>query len=120
MRWRVAGEVLGGQLGGTAVVQESTINVLSNQNIGDAAHMKENSIQLELPDLLRGGKEVNTVPQTRDEWLSDNDFSSTSLRVHRDPLAGPGSLAASRPVSFLLGQILSYTTWQPKHSSAFN
>lgn len=74
MGWRIAGEVLGGQLGGTAVVQESNINVLPNQNIGDAAHTKENSIQLELPEILRGGKEVYTVPRTRAMWLSDQDF----------------------------------------------
>lgn len=68
------GEVLRGQPGGTAVVQESNINVLPNQNIGDAAHTKENSIQLELPALLRGGKEVYTVPQTRAMGLGDRDF----------------------------------------------
>lgn len=74
-------EVLGGQLGGIAVIQESDLNGLppKHQDVGDAA-TQEVSVPLELLELLREECVLCIRPE-----LMDRDFRLARLSPQRSP-----------------------------------
>lgn len=82
----------GSPLGSTAVIQASDTNIFLHQEVGSAAHTKEESIHLEFLELQSIRPELHG---------SLTDFQSARPSVHRDPLAGPGT-------GRLLSQSLSY------------
>lgn len=106
-------EVLGGQLGGIAVIQESDLNGLppKHQDVGDAA-TQEVSVPLELLELLR--EEVCLVHQTR---AYGQRFPACKIESTEIPWRGLGDLLQAVPPHFYGSRyFLSCTPWPPECS----
>lgn len=106
-------EVLGGQLGGIAVIQESDLNGLppKHQDVGDAA-TQEVSVPLELLELLR--EEVCPVHQTR---AYGQRFPACKIESTEIPWRGLGDSPQAVPPHFYGSRyFLSCTPWPPECS----